>query len=305
MKKNSFVCFLKGSSVALLIVLCGCSNHLETFKKESLDYDRSPKPQITYRVKSQVTPQAPLLVQFDITEQKRTRVDTYSVSQTIERSTPYSGWRELYEVPTGICLLPVSICCHIFNVVTFGVFPYNWAASVTALSFSGMNPAINFESSTRYVDNVISNQRKKIDSKEEFVATPAANVPVELKNATGSIATVSQNNGVAQINLVNTAGYGPTISGNREIHIFVAGSATPCDSLIIDRKTQRLIYLVSEKIKAYHKAPSGIALNAVVNELEQLNASKLAFQLEKEEISRNQKNKKFMSEFYKAERKEK
>lgn len=305
MKKNSLSIFLKGSGVALLIALCGCSNHLETFKKESLDYERSPKPQITYRVKSQVSPQTPLLIQFDITEQKKSHVDTYSVSQTVERSTPYNGLHELYEFPMGVCLLPVSICCHIFNVCTFGVFPYNWAASVTALSFASMNPVMNYESSTRYVDRVVNSQRKKIDSKEEFIATPAANVPVELKNANGSIATLSKSNGVAQINLVNVKGFGPTVSGNRELHIFVAGSATPCETLIVDRKTQRLIYLVSSKLKAYHKAPSGTALHNVVDELEKLNASNLAFQLEKEEIARNQKNTKFVNEFYKAEMKEK
>ena len=281
----------------LLLSLCGCRNHLQTFESESLDYKRSEKPQITYRVKTLIQQDAPLMLQFDITEQKRTMVDTYAVRQTIERFTPYQGWRESYEILMGIGLLPVSLCSHILNVCTLGLFPYRLAAAVTNTSFAGMNPFLNIESDSRFEEIATKTAREKIDSKMEFQSTPAVSVPVEIKNNSGVLRTVSQNNGVARINMLDTKGFGPSVSGDREIKVYVAGSAVPCDTIVVERSKQRLIIQISDILRAYHKAPSGAALYKAVIELEKLKAPDLAFLLEKEEMAKNKNNSQFIKDF--------
>ena len=300
MKKK--IIFISGM---ILLSLCGCNNHCQSFESDSLEYKRSEKPQISYQVKSQLQPGSSVMLQFDITEQRKTVIDTYSVRQTIDRYTPYEGWRESYEILMGIGLLPVSLCSHILNVVSFGTFPYSMAAAVTDMSFAGMNPCLNIESTTRFKEVPQKTVRKKIESKTEFQTTPAVNVPVEIRSSNGALRTVSQRNGIALINMLDTKGFGPTIKGDREINVHIAGSAIPSDTIIIERVKQRLIMQISEKLQAYHAAPSGTALYNTVIELESLQAGNLAFLLEKEEMAKNNNKSQFIKEFNNMLNKEK
>lgn len=63
--------------------------------------------------------------------------------------TPYSGWRELYEVPGGAVAVPLSLGFNAANAVLLGYVPDAQVAAFTSWTYAALNPALNVESAGR------------------------------------------------------------------------------------------------------------------------------------------------------------
>jgi hypothetical protein len=201
----------------------------------------------------------------------------------------------------GVCLLPVSLVSHVLNVFTIGIFPYSWASAVTCTSAAGMNPFINVESDTRFEEVIDKRVRKVIDKKTEVSpAAPAAHIPVKVGNDSLKFDAAAQENGIIELHLLDFKGNGPTMQGEREIQIFIAGKTTPSLRIPIERKRQNMLLKASQLLQDYHKQPSGKKLAAVVLALENMSFVDFAYKLEKEELAKNRKpGSTFFAEFQK------
>ena len=298
--KKCFASLAVFAAGLLLFCSAGCRNHLTTVETDTIDYNRSV-PVVTYVADNQAGLRDLSMLRLKLTKTESSMLTTYAVHSVISRYTPYSFWREFYEFPMGVCLLPVSLVSHLMNVFTFGIFPYSWASAVTCTSAAGMNPFINIESESRSFEEVDKRVKKVIDQKTEVApAAPAANVPVKVGNDTFQFEAVSQPNGTVELHLLDFKGNGPTMLGEREVQIFVAGQKEPALKIPIERQRQNLLLKASQLLVDYSKKPTGKELAVTVLALEKMKFIDLAYKLEKEELAKYRKqDSSFYAEFQK------
>jgi hypothetical protein len=88
--------------------------------------------------------------------------------------TPYSGWRELYEVPAGAVAVPLSLGFNAANVVLLGYVPDTQVAAFTSWTYAALNPALNVESAGR-----VERRRGEVLSSELERHTREQRVPLQ------------------------------------------------------------------------------------------------------------------------------
>lgn len=87
--------------------------------------------------------------------------------------TPYSGWRELYEVPAGVVAVPLSLGFNAANVLLLGYVPDAQVAAFTSWTYAALNPALNVESAER-----VERRRGEVLSSELQRGTREQRVPL-------------------------------------------------------------------------------------------------------------------------------
>jgi hypothetical protein len=298
--KKCIAALLFFSVGVLLFCAAGCRNHLSTVETDTIDYDRST-PDVTYIVENQTNLRDLSMMRLKLTKTESSALTTYTVHSVISRYTPYSFWRKFYEFPMGVCLVPVSLVSHLINVFTIGIFPYSWASAVTCTAAAGMNPFINVESDSRFVEVIDKRVKKVIDKKTEVTPTaPAAHIPVKVGNGNLTFDVTARENGIVELHLLDLKGNGPTMLGDREIQVFIAGKTVPSLRIPIERKRQNLLLKASQLLQDYHKQPSGKGLASVVLALENMSFVDFAYKLEKEELAKYRKpGSSFFAEFQK------
>ena len=122
----------------LPLVLAGCANHLRDIENVSQEEE---KKTLSVKYDLKLTPETIRDASYhvEIDKQESMEVKKFQVNTVKAIVTPYQGWREFYEVPAGIGLLPVSIGTHLVFICTFGIMPYEVPRYITNLSFTGMN----------------------------------------------------------------------------------------------------------------------------------------------------------------------
>jgi hypothetical protein len=96
--------------------------------------------------------------------------------------TPYSGWRELYEVPAGAVAVPLSLGFNAANAVLLGYVPDAQVAAFTSWTYAALNPALNVESAARIErrrGEVLSSEVER-HRREQRVPLPDAEAGVQL-----------------------------------------------------------------------------------------------------------------------------
>ena len=278
----SIVCIL-----ALLFV-CGCRNHIKDMETSMTDYERTvsrdlPMLQVLENDADN------LFYRFRLTGNRESEVKVYQINNTISRFTPWSGWKELYEVPMGLILFPVSICSHVVNIATLGIFPYSWCWSLDCFSLAALNPCLNIEDEERFKEEPLRSRRDLVDTRQENIVYPMRHTNITLRMGKRSKYVMTDNLGTVQFDLLSADGSSIVLNNHeRELQVFSGTSPRPVYTWVMPRRVRNRIVKAATAIKEYKKEkPDGKKLYKTITILEELNFSRLAYALEKQELQKN------------------
>ena len=290
----------KPLSTALVLfcvfLLAGCANTIRTYDDTE---DRIERATIGTKYAVLLNPEMPNSFEFTATaatvhKQKVKKYQTFIHGEVV---TPYQGWREFYEVPCGLVLVPVSLCSHLISVFTFGVYPFSFSNDVTCVAYTGLNPCLNWESDSRTEKRPIESEDKLIDETEEDKVTPIPEAMLKVATSDLTREFKTDEFGTVKLTLVGLDRGESIFRGDREFHFTVSGDTEITHRLLISREFANKLLRARAAIMRYETAPTGRKLAETVKTLEELKFTGLAFQLEKRELARNQDNTAFMDEF--------
>ncbi len=102
-----------------------------------------------------------------------------------EEFTPYSGWREFYEVPAGLITAGPAIVFKVLDVLTLDFIPNNASNGFATWSFAALNPFLNAQSEKRSTTLMTEDITGETEVTVETLREPLANLPVHVRiNAT-------------------------------------------------------------------------------------------------------------------------
>ena len=289
--------FLMFAAVALLLGgVAGCRNHIKDVDNTMTDYERTTLRDIAVaQVLERDEDNASF--RFKITGTKEVEVKVFQVRNTISRYTPYQGLREFYEVPMGFFLLPVGLASHVLNVASLGIFPYSWCWSLDCLSLSALNPCLNVESETRFIDEPSRSSRDQVDARTETNDYVMHQTNVVFKIGKSTLHKVTDNSGLVQFDLLDGLGKSMVLDNyEREFKIYVGSSPNPAYTWIIPRRIRQRLVTASKIIAAYHKNPTAGNLRQAISRLEENKFSRVAYLLERQELEKRGKD--FQNEFF-------
>lgn len=297
MVRYCITCFF----VALLPVVSGCANFIRTYDSTE---DRVTRSVVGTKNDVIFKPAVPVDSEFTavaVTVNKE-KVKKIQVFIHGEVETPYSWWREFYEFPCGLLLVPVSLCSHIISVFTFGVYPFSFSTHITDLAYSGLNPALNWESESRSVKTVTETKEKMFDEQEEDKVIPIANAVINLQ--TGDINRNLQTDkfGEVKVVLIGLDKENSVFVGDREFKFAIEGkNQMEPRQMLISREFANKLLRARAAIQRYRMGrPTGKKLVQAVKSLEEMKFTRLAFQLEKQELTKHKNDTAFMEEFNKV-----
>ena len=284
--------------ILFLLSVCGCRNHIRELDVNVTDYERRilrnrPSLQVIEADENNG------IFRFKLTGNRESEIKEYQVLKTISRYTPWTGWREYYEVPLGLLLFPFGVAGHAVNIVTLGMYPFDWCTAVDNLSLSALNPGLNIEDRDRFEDEVLHSRKTLIDTRIENTVYPLRDIRLNIRLGHYVRTVKTDSDGFAVFELLSS--YGDSIAlktQEREFQIFVPGVSIPVYSQIISRNTRERLSRAADAIRRYRRNPDGRKLYQTVIFLEKLKFSKLSHALEKQELSKNGKN--FKNEFHAA-----
>lgn len=279
---------------ALTLVFAGCANAVRTYDDTEDQIDRT-----TIGTKRMViVPEKLDNFEFDATAAtvNKQKVKRYQAFIHGELVTPYDGWRECYEIPAGLALVPVSLCSHILSVFTFGVYPFSFSNDITDLAYSGLNPCLNWESETRSEKHPLETSRKLVDEQEEDTITPIPNAEIILTTGESSRSFKTNEFGVVKLKFVGLDNDEAIFHGDRNFDFKVKGN-TEVTNKVISRDFATKLLRARAAIMRYDASPSGKKLVQAVKTLEELKFTGLAYQLEKRELGKHKKDAAFIQEF--------
>jgi hypothetical protein len=278
----------------------GCSNHLRNIDIVTQDNERKI---ISLKYDLKFTPETikDSTYHVEINKFESAEVKNFNTRTVRSISTPYKFWRELYEVPCGVLLLPVSIGSHLLCICTLGIFPYDIPYSVTCTTFTGLNPFLNWESDSRNKEELVSLERKLISQKIEHSKTPIAKQNIIVKSGTRTKVYRTDDFGTFELNFLSTDDKISFFPKSRKITFILANNEkTVLKNMILTRDYLSKLIWSRSKINAYKYKPTGKKLFETVVYLENNGFKALAYQLEENELLRYKNNKFFHKEFNSA-----
>jgi hypothetical protein len=284
----------------LPLILAGCANHLRDMESSSQEED---KKILNVKYDLKLTPETIRDASYHVEIEKLESVETkkFQVNTVKSIVTPYQGWRELYEVPAGIGLLPVSIGSHLLFICTFGILPYDVPKNITNLSFTGMNPALNWENEERSEENLVSLERKMQSDITENIKTPLAQQEIIVRSEKDSRRFTTDDFGGFDLNFLAVNDRDSFFPNARKISFILEGSPEKeLKHVILTRDFLARLLKAQARIAAYREKPSGKDLFDTVIYLEKNGFEQLAYSLEESELARTANDSRFQEEFKSA-----
>lgn len=275
------------AAACLSVLLTGCANHLEDITKEVPENTRTVLGK-QYIVTSDKEIPDSASFKIALEEAENVKVTVYQVRKYSSLYTPYEGWRESYEVLSGICLLPVAVVSNVFSVFTFGMFPFRWSAEVTKYSFDGMNPCMNFESRSRVEEIPVKVERTLVDTYTETKRRPLSNEWLVIRTDNDVFWRVKTDPlGQAEIHLLTLDLDTVAPVTSRHLDIYLEKNNTLCKSIPLSRRFLSRLSAARKALMKYYAKPDGVSLAGCVREMEELSFEKLALQLEETELKKH------------------
>ena len=278
----------------------GCANNLRETDTVSQEDERKV---LRVRHELQLTPETIRDSSYHVEIQKFESVETkkFEVRTVKSIATPYQGWREAYEIPGGICLLPVSICSHLLFICSFGILPYDIPKSITNLSFTGMNPVLNWEDEDRTEEFLVSLDRKMLSDTTENIRTPLAQKGIIVRSEKQSRKYITDEFGGFDLHFLAVNSDDTFFPAARKVSFFAEDAPTKeLKYVILTRDYLSKLLWARAKINAYRSNPSGKDLYETVIYLEKNGFEHLAYMLEENELKRRESDKKFQDDFMAA-----
>ena len=278
----------------------GCANHLRNIDIVSQENDRKV---LNTKYELKLSPETIKDSSYHVEIQKleSAEVKKYEVRTVKTIATPYQWWREFYEVPAGIGLLPVSLGSHLLFLCSFGILPYDVPKSINELSFTGMNPALNWENEARNEDTLISLDRKMLSHTTENVKIPLAKKNITVKSGNQSRVYATDDFGGFDLNFLALQEKETFFPAARKVSFVLESDGNnELKRLILTRDYLSKLLWARTKINAYKMNPTGKNLFDTVIYLEKNGFELLAYTLEESELARCSKDKKFQTDFQAA-----
>ena len=288
----------------LPFVLAGCANHLRDTESVSQEDD---KKILNVKYDLKLTPETIRDASYhvEIEKQESVEVKKFQVNTVKSIVTPYQGWREFYEVPAGIGLLPVSIGSHLLFICTFGILPYDVPKNITNLSFTGMNPALNWENEDRAEENLVSAERKMLSDVTENIRTPLAQQEITVRSEKDSRKYTTDDFGGFDLNFLALNERDTFYPNARKISFVLEGSPEKeLKHIILTRDFLARLLKAKARINTYRANPSGKDLFDTVIYLEKNGFEQLGYSLEESELARTANDSRFQEDFKAASEKE-
>lgn len=103
------------------------------------------------------------------------------VTVRTEEFTPYSGWREFYEVPVGLVTAAPAIVFKLLDFLTLDFIPNDKSNGFASWSFASLNPFINAQSKERSTTLVTEDITGETEATVETQRVPLTNLPVHVR----------------------------------------------------------------------------------------------------------------------------
>lgn len=288
----------------LSLVLAGCANHLRDTESVSQEDD---KKILNVKYDLKLTPETIRDASYhvEIEKQESVEIKKFQVNTVKSIVTPYQGWREFYEVPAGIGLLPVSIGSHLLFICTFGILPYDVPKNITNLSFTGMNPALNWENEERTEENLVSAERRMLSDVTENIRTPLAQQEIVVRSEKDSRKYTTDDFGGFDLDFLALNEKDTFYPNARKISFILEGSPEKeLKHIILTRDFLARLLKAKARINTYRANPSGKDLFDAVIYLEKNGFEQLGYSLEESELARTANDSRFQEEFKAAAEKE-
>lgn len=278
----------------------GCANHLRNIDVVTQETDRKV---LSTKYELKFTPETVRDASYHVEIQKleSAEIKKFEVRTAKRIATPFQWWREFYEVPAGIGLLPVSLGSHLMFIFTFGVLPYDVPKSINELSFAGMNPILNWEDEKRTEETIVSLDRKMLSHAAENVKIPFAKQNIAVRSGNQSKVFKTDDFGGFELNFLALQEKDTFFPTARKVSFSLAeGEKSELKRMILTRDYLSKLLWARTKINAYKMNPSGKSLFDTVIYLEKNGFELLAYTLEESELARTAKDKKFQADFKSA-----
>lgn len=278
----------------------GCANHLRNIDVASQENER-----IVLSTKYELN-LSPATIKdssykVEIQRLESAEIKKYEVRTVKNISTPYQWWREFYEVPAGIGLLPVSLGSHLLFLCSFGILPYDVPKAVNELSFAGMNPALNWENEARKEETLVALDRKMLSYETENVKTPLAKQNVIVKSGDQTKVFTTDDFGEFELNFLALQEKDTFFPAARKISFILSSDEErELKFIILTRDYLSKLLWARTKINAYKMKTTGKNLFDTVIYLEKNGFEQLAYMLEETELARNAGDKNFQADFKSA-----
>jgi hypothetical protein len=209
-------------SVLAAMALCalGCANHVRFLdvQEERLDTVRVDAEYEIEAGDARILSSEIQLAFFQI-EHFEDRTEQTTIKY--EEYTPYQPARELYEVPTGLVSVPLSIAFNALRVASLFYIPGDMVEGYTNWTYAALNPFMNVESSERVVRERIAVTDVEKFSEHRRVRIPLVGAPVAARYDLGApAALVTGEEGVVTFHLLDvvSASMGPR---PRKLHVYL------------------------------------------------------------------------------------
>ena len=278
----------------------GCANHLRNIDIVSQENDRKV---LNTKYELKLSPETIKDSSYHVEIQKleSAEVKKYEVSTVKTIATPYQWWREFYEVPAGIGLLPVSLGSHLLFLCSFGILPYDVPKTINELSFAGMNPALNWENEARNEETLVSLDRKMLSHTTENVKTPLAKKNIIVRSGNQSKIYSTDDFGGFDLNFLALQEKDIFFPAARKVSfVLESDENNELKRLILTRDYLSKLLWAKTKINAYKMNSIGKNLFDTVIYLEKNGFELLAYTLEESELNRKANDKKFQADFKSA-----
>lgn len=295
MKITNFMIALCAGS--FLFFGSGCANHLHNIDVVTQENDRKI---LSTKYELKMTPETIKDSSYHVEIQKleSAEVKKFEVRTVKTIATPYQWWREFYEVPAGFCLLPVSLGSHLLFLFTFGILPYDVPRSINELSFTGMNPALNWENASRSEENLVSLDRKMLSNAVENIRVPLAKTNIVVRSGERSKVLKTDDFGGVGLNFLALNDKDTFFPMARKVSFVLEDDKnTELKRLILTRDYLSKLTWARTRINAYKMNPTGQSLFDTVIYLEKNGFEQLGYMLEESELARMAKDKKFQADF--------
>lgn len=173
--KRTGICLVLSS-----LLLAGCANRIASteFQRE-IPETKSSKESFSAAGEPDLLTSPQVQLTFLRIETRESRL-LYVTTRT-EEFTPYSGWRELYEVPSGIICLPFAVAFKVIDFLALGFIPDTQSDGFVSWSFAAMNPFMNVESKRRVVQEEHEEVTRETDLGTDTIKAPLANAPLHVR----------------------------------------------------------------------------------------------------------------------------
>lgn len=283
---------------AALLFCSGCANHLQDIDSVTQENERKI---LNTKFELKLSPQVIRDSSYNVEIRKleSAEIKKYEVRTLKTLETPYQWWREFYEIPTSFVLLPVSITTHVFFVATFGILPYKVPCAITDLAFTGLNPALNWESESRKEERLVSITRKMLSSGTENLNNPLSRETVVVRSGEKSASFQTDEFGTFALNFIDVNHKNTFFPTARKLS-FHLESGQELKRVILTRDFLAKLMWARTRINSYLMKPSGKKLFDTVIYLEKNGFELLAYMLEESELAKYRSSRQFQTDFQEA-----